>query len=233
MSLKNLSELGYPNYAVNEYGDVFSFTAKRFLKTNISSSTGRCRVNLYDGQSNAKTVEVHRLVALMFLDNPNNYNTVNHIDGNILNNHVSNLEWCTSEYNSIHAARTGLSKVRSLDEQTVINVLSMMEEGYRNKGISDICGISYHVICKIRQGENYRDLWVNFNIPSKKSSVSLNTVLRIKEMLKDGLPTDKIIKELNISRSLVKDIRDGKRFKNIKLERATTIENTEQSSGSE
>ena len=180
MSLKNLSELGYPNYAVNEYGDIFSFTAKRFLKTNISSSTGRCRVNLYDGQSNAKTVEVHRLVALMFLDNPNNYNTVNHIDGNILNNHVSNLEWCTSEYNSIHAARTGLSKVRSLDEQTVINVLSMMEEGYRNKDISDIvqyinnnriCSIPFNLNSKISIYSIISDLENNFHMSEEDKAI--------------------------------------------------------------
>lgn len=42
---------------------------------------------------------VHRLVALAFIDNPNEYKEVNHIDCNPLNNRVDNLEWCTHRQN--------------------------------------------------------------------------------------------------------------------------------------
>lgn len=43
---------------------------------------------------------VHRLVATHFINNPNNYGYINHIDEDKLNNHASNLEWCTLEYNA-------------------------------------------------------------------------------------------------------------------------------------
>ena len=48
---------------------------------------------------------VHRLVALAFLENPNNYKEVNHKDENPLNNELSNLEWCDHNYNMNYGTR--------------------------------------------------------------------------------------------------------------------------------
>ena len=42
---------------------------------------------------------VHRLVGKAWVDNPNNYNEINHIDSDKFNNHYTNLEWCTHKYN--------------------------------------------------------------------------------------------------------------------------------------
>jgi hypothetical protein len=46
-----------------------------------------------------KRCTIHRLVALAFLPNPNSLPQINHKDENPLNNHASNLEWCTESYN--------------------------------------------------------------------------------------------------------------------------------------
>lgn len=53
---------------------------------------------------------VHRLVAIAFLDNPLNKETVNHIDGDKSNNNLSNLEWSTYAENNEHGRKNGLLK---------------------------------------------------------------------------------------------------------------------------
>ena len=58
-----------------------------------------------------KTRTIHRLVAETFINNPNGYNYINHIDCNKTNNKVENLEWCTQKYNVQEAFRNNLQKV--------------------------------------------------------------------------------------------------------------------------
>lgn len=55
--------------------------------------------------SKKKTYRIHRLVAQAFLQNPNNYQIINHKDENPSNNNVDNLEWCTIEYNNNYWTR--------------------------------------------------------------------------------------------------------------------------------
>ena len=56
---------------------------------------------------NGKTKQhfIHRLVAQAFIPNPNNYPCVNHKDEKPSNNYVSNLEWCSYQYNNNYGTR--------------------------------------------------------------------------------------------------------------------------------
>ena len=57
-----------------------------------------------------KRIFVHRMVAETFIPNPDDKPCVNHIDCNIENNNVNNLEWCTKKENSEHAVKLGRTK---------------------------------------------------------------------------------------------------------------------------
>lgn len=79
---------------------------KNKIKNNIKNfrkcHDGYLRVNLYkNGQ--IKSPFVHKIIALTFIPNPNNYLCVNHKDENKTNNNVKNLEWCSKKYNNIYS----------------------------------------------------------------------------------------------------------------------------------
>jgi len=90
----------FENYSVSSDGRVFSLRGE--LKT--STSTGYANVKLSNGPEK-QSCQVHRLVAKLFIRNPKNLEIVNHIDGNKLNNDVSNLEWVDRKGNARHYER--------------------------------------------------------------------------------------------------------------------------------
>lgn len=111
--LNGLTLNGYEGlYKINKQGDVYimkKLRAKEGIKKPSIDKDGYKQVNL-SKNGKCTTYKVHRLVALTFIPNPNNYPVINHIDGNKQNNKVDNLEWCTRSENDLHAFRLGLRK---------------------------------------------------------------------------------------------------------------------------
>jgi hypothetical protein len=90
---------GYPNYIITNEGKVYNLQRKKYLVPGTKG--GYMYVGLSDCEKR-RDFSIHRLVATMFLDNPNNYPEVNHIDYDKTNNNVSNLEWITRSDNMKH-----------------------------------------------------------------------------------------------------------------------------------
>lgn len=86
-----------------------SINGKRITSARIKCTRvdryGYETVKLTDSNSVYKHYTIHRLVALSFIPNPNNYPSINHKDENKLNNTPDNLEWCTVKYNNLYNDR--------------------------------------------------------------------------------------------------------------------------------
>lgn len=94
-----------------------------------------------------KTFRIHRLVAIHFVPNPNNYTEVNHIDGNKENCADWNLEWCTRSHNIKHAFRLGLKTVAEKDKQRFVRYLIKRENNPLCKKVINIeTGVIYDSI---------------------------------------------------------------------------------------
>ena len=96
-------------YKVSNFGRILSTPEKRKPKIIKPSPNehGYLMFHLYRDGVN-KTVKVHRTVAAVFVENPDNMAEVNHIDGNKKNNRADNLEWTDRKGNMRHANATGL-----------------------------------------------------------------------------------------------------------------------------
>ena len=101
----------YSDYAVSNYGDIFSFKSNKLLKTPLNSD-GYANVRLFN-ENGSKSFKVHQLVAMMFLDHTstgqNRGRVIDHINGNRSDNRLKNLQIVTPRENRIksnHSKKT-------------------------------------------------------------------------------------------------------------------------------
>lgn len=91
-------------WSVGKKGDTILKLGKRGAKNQVYYFVVLCVNNV------KKYAAVHRLVATHFVDNPNNYDVVNHLDSDTLNNDYDNLEWTTTLGNVQHSWKFGKQK---------------------------------------------------------------------------------------------------------------------------
>lgn len=90
---------------------------------------GYLAVNL-SKNNKVKWISIHRLVAIAFIPNPQNFPCVNHKDENKLNNNVDNLEWCTYKYNVNYG--TGRERQRKSRSDNPYDYISRKIVGIKN-----------------------------------------------------------------------------------------------------
>lgn len=109
-----------------ERGYTFEY---RFLKP-VDNGNGYLRFN-WKLNGKQKTVYLHKLVATAFVENPNGYKEVNHLDENKKNNYADNLQWVSHVENCNHGTRN-----KRVAEKTSKSILCV-ETGIKYKSVSE------------------------------------------------------------------------------------------------
>lgn len=148
------------DYYINEKGEVLSSHYNRKMSYMIDKD-GYLRVRLTMKNRKRRNFPVHRLVLTMFKPiSDMNVKQVNHIDGNKKNNNISNLEWCTSQENTIHAVKLGLRNDKGehnyfhkLFENDIIKIKEMYSTGkFTQKELGRIYNVHEETVGKIIRG---------------------------------------------------------------------------------
>lgn len=208
------------DYQVSNLGNVFSvyngkqlkpFMNDRYLVVDLFAYTVRQRI------------AVHRVVAIAFIENPDNKEYVNHIDGNKLNNCVDNLEWVTASENSIHAVATGLSPtgeaktLAKLTEKDVLEIQAAFEAGEKDFVLAEKYGVTSGVISSIRLGKTWKHVSGKVFSPSGPNPVkklSGEDIPVIRQMFLDDFNDADIGRKFNVARGTINQIRQGKTWLN-------------------
>ena len=120
---KELYEIpDFPGYYATTNGSIYSVHTSKYIHKDCKDNkfhllkcrltrTGYARVYMRRQSTHRREdVYVHRIIATLFIPNPNHYPEVNHKDCNTLNNCVENLEWITHkenlEYGFLHGHKT-------------------------------------------------------------------------------------------------------------------------------
>ena len=148
------------SYEINENGEIRNKITGKYLKGDINNA-GYYRVCLYHKTKKQKFFR-HKLVAQLFIPNPNNYSEVNHINGDKSMNNKNNLQWCDRIYNEREAHRLKIKEYKpfkvlfqngkvkhyefvidlanelNLTKRTIQNYLQGKSKGYIKQGIKKI-----------------------------------------------------------------------------------------------
>lgn len=158
-------------YCVSEYGDVYSKYLKRNMKLN-KDKDGYLVVGLQTESGKKRLVRIATLVAEMFLEKPIlNDETVDHIDGDKLNNHYSNLRWLERGTNSA-IRRTKLkgeaNTQHRLCEKEVLQICELLQDNSLSLvDISRMFNVDKSTISNIKRKKTWRYLTDSYNFKIK------------------------------------------------------------------
>lgn len=206
-------------YEVSNFGNFRSLYVRKsnekYRKINGSiNSSGYKVINLTFSNGKKESRKAHRLVAEAFIDNQERKRTVNHCDGNKLNNCVKNLEWNTHSENSKHAFDTGLrSNRKTYTKKQELIIVKMYKDGERPSDISRIFNIENTTLYRIL---NRYYVKIDSRKPAYKNSFDERKKLK-KTIFNSEKSSRQLSLELGMSEKIIGDIRNKKRWNDLDI----------------
>ena len=120
------------DYFISDCGKVFSDKLRKRAQLKPWFHDGYERVGIRKIPNGKKTqFRIHQLVAIHFIPNPNNFETVNHIDGVRNNNKVLNLEWATVAAQNEHRDKLAQIKEHIKEHEYYNGIGEISDEDYQ------------------------------------------------------------------------------------------------------
>ncbi len=156
----------YSRYRVTRDGRVkIEHYDKRWM-TPVSDKLGYQRIYMIGDNGKRKGVYLHRILALVYLPNPENKPHINHIDNNPSNNCLTNLEWCTHKENMQHSAKQGRKPGLQGEDnghhkysaQLVKKIRKLYSKGYTQMDIKREFGVPQPTVSVIVRKTQWRNI---------------------------------------------------------------------------
>lgn len=176
-----------------------------------------------------KTFSVHRMLAELWIENPDNLPQVNHIDGIKTNNTVANLEWVSVSENALHAHSLGLLKTEnrkrgeecnltSYPETLIISICEDLSSGMRDIEVEKKYNMKRTYIKELKAGKLWKHITKNYKFHGRRNTLSEETVRWVCERLVEGKGNTEILKmstNKNLKLSQIKAIKYKTAYKEI------------------
>jgi hypothetical protein len=192
---------------------------------------------------NSKKVYLHQVLFAYYfgVNELVKYESVNHIDGNKLNNLMNNLEGMSLSENSQHQHQIGLTPVGGecaqsiLNEESVKKIRKLLKQGFKQHKIAEHFNVSRSAINSINNNISWTSVMSDDDIEipyidnrkNKRSDAVLTNVQvkEIKKLLKLGYYQKVIARQYRISRSLVLQINLNNRYYEVNYDDSVDISN--------